>query len=364
MLEEITSTPHGGHMSDDWQPRCAVPRDLVRPVPLDPSGVVGPTRGQARSNKWRPSSHGFHVPSVVDSERVEQRILEQAVRLPEGGAVTGWAALRMHGGAFFDGRDPRDLSWVPVPVVCPVGQLRRSAEVDVLRDRLEPDEIVVCGGVPCTTAERATFDAMRHAADLRAGVVVLDMAAAAEVTSIRRLTRYADAHAGWRGVIQVRAALELADEHSRSPFESALRLIWQLDAGFSRPLCNRAVFTLDGRLIGVPDLLDPEAGVLGEYDGGQHQARSRRRRDAEREAAFRRAGLETFKVVTGDIGDVDLVVERMEDARRRALWLPPEHRGWTLRNPYDEGPEETLDFRLDRRDLAHEQHLRWSTERS
>lgn len=162
MLDRPCGTADGGRMNDGWRPRCAPPSDLVRPVPLDPTGLAGPTRGQARSNRWRPSSHGFYVPAVVDAGRVEQRILEQSVRLLEGGAVTGWAAPRMHGGAFFDGRDPRDLSRAPVPVVCPVGQLRRSAEVEVLRDRLEPDEIVVCRGVPCTAADRATFDAIRR----------------------------------------------------------------------------------------------------------------------------------------------------------------------------------------------------------
>ena len=36
-------------------------------------------------------------------------------------------------------------------------------------------------------------------------------------------------------------------------------LVWVLDAGLDPPLCNREVFDLDGRLIGVPDLLDVEA---------------------------------------------------------------------------------------------------------
>ena len=55
---------------------------------------------------------------------------------PAGCAVTGWASLRMHGASFFDGRDPRDLTLLPVPVVCPVGQLRQAPGVEVLRDRL------------------------------------------------------------------------------------------------------------------------------------------------------------------------------------------------------------------------------------
>jgi len=206
--------------------------------------------------------------------------------------------------------------------------------------------------------ERATFDAMRLAPDIRTAAVASDMVFAAELTSINRMRRFARQHPGRPGVIQVGAALALADEHSRSPTESLMRLVWQLDAGFPHPLCNRAIYTRTGRLIGVPDLLDEEAGVAGEYDGGFHQKRNRRRRDAAREQAFRAVGLETFKVVAGDLGAGSLVPQRMTAARSRARWLPPEQRSWTLVNPHDESPEETLDFRLDRRDLADEHQRR------
>jgi hypothetical protein len=48
-------------------------------------------------------SPGFYLPREIDRDVVEQRILEEAMRLPPGGAVTCWAALRMAGGNFFDG---------------------------------------------------------------------------------------------------------------------------------------------------------------------------------------------------------------------------------------------------------------------
>ena len=65
---------------------------VVLPVPLDPTGRSGPTRGQARGPSWRQTTYGFYVPSGVDGDRPEQRVAEQAMRLPPGGAVTGWAA--------------------------------------------------------------------------------------------------------------------------------------------------------------------------------------------------------------------------------------------------------------------------------
>jgi hypothetical protein len=43
------------------------------------------------------------VPVGVSDDLPEQRILEQSMRLPDGGAVTGWAACRLLGASFFDG---------------------------------------------------------------------------------------------------------------------------------------------------------------------------------------------------------------------------------------------------------------------
>ena len=75
-----------------------------------------------------------------------------------------------------------------------------------------------------------------------------------------------------------------------------MRLIWVLDAGLPPPRCSRPVFDRSGRLIGYPDLLDVDAGVVGEYDGADHRRALRHSRDVAREEDFRRAGLEYFKV--------------------------------------------------------------------
>ncbi len=78
------------------------PTDLFDPVPIDPSGVGGPTRSQAGRagtprSPWRRSSKAHYVPTYVDWHLPEQRIVEKAVLLPPGGAVTGWAGLRALG---------------------------------------------------------------------------------------------------------------------------------------------------------------------------------------------------------------------------------------------------------------------------
>jgi hypothetical protein len=331
-----------------WDPRCPPPGDLFTPVPIDPRGAHGPTRGQAAGPRWRRTSHGLYVPVEVDRTMPEQRILEQAVRLPTEGAVTGWAACRLHGANFFDGMLPDGRTEVPVPlVVGPTRRLRVDAHVTISHDRMDPDDRAIRYGIPCTTVRRALFDAMRVAVDLREAVVAMDMMAAAELTSVRRMRDYCTSHARWNGVPQVRAALDLASDDSRSPNETRMRLVWVLDAELPVPAVNRPVYDLDGRLLGIPDLLDVAAGVVGEYDGEEHRRARRHARDVAREDRLRRHGLEVFRVTGPDLPQRGLLVERMHAARSRAKWLPSGERAWTTEDPASDGPAPTLDDLLD-----------------
>jgi hypothetical protein len=327
-----------------WHPRCEPPRGLVRPVPIDRHGRDGPTPGQARGSKWRQTSHGRYVPASVEDDIPEQRILEQAARLHPGGAVTGWASLRLHGATFFDGLGGDGRTRLPVPLnPGPFHQLTESDACTVSRDRLFAPEITRRQGMPCTTPTRALFDEMRYAAGVRAAVVAADMAAAAELVSLRMLHAYVEEHPGWTGVEQVRRALLLASEHSLSPKETVMRLVWVLDAGLPTPLCNQPVFTTSGRYVGRPDVLDVEAGMVGEFDGAEHRTAERHTRDVEREDSFRRIGLEYFKITGRDLADHARVVDRMQSTRQRARFESPCDRVWTVDPPAWWKPEPTLD---------------------
>ena len=94
-------------------------------------------------HKWDPVGTPTDVP--------EQRVLEQSMRLPDGGAVTGWAATSRY-------------------------------------------------RIPCTRIERAAFDAMRLADDEREAAVVPAMVAAAKKSSLVRMRRYVDDHPRFRDV--------------------------------------------------------------------------------------------------------------------------------------------------------------------
>lgn len=339
--------PRQGHL----RPICPRPTGLVHPVPLDPTGRTGPTRGQAAGPRWRQTSHGLYVPADVDAALPEQRIVEQAARL-WGGAVTGWASCRMHRAGFFDGLMPDGRTPIPVPLGCgPLHQIRKQPGDDLIRDKLFPPEIVWLNGVPCTVRRRALFDAMRYAEDTREAAVAMDNMAAAELVSIRQMQEYVDEHPAWTGVQRARDALLLADENSRSPNETRMRLIWRIDAGLPPPLVNRPVFDLDGRLIGIPDLFDPDAGVAAEYDGEDHRRAGRHSGDVDREGRFRDHHLEIFRVTGPDMPNRERVVRRMHATYARANWVPEARRTWTLTLPpwWDEEPG--LDARLILREL-------------
>ncbi len=121
------------------RPRSVAPRPvaLVQPSRLDPDGATGPTRGQARGGRWRRVGPGLYVPSAVDDDRPEQRIVEAAARLPPEGAVTGWAAGRLLGAGYLDGQLPDGSTRLPVPLaIGPRARLRPAPGVRLLRNDL------------------------------------------------------------------------------------------------------------------------------------------------------------------------------------------------------------------------------------
>lgn len=92
------------------------------------------------------------MPATVDGARPEQRAVEAYARTGGAGAMTGWAALRLHGAAYFDGTGS------PVPLVEGRRRLRSTPEARVLRAVLPEDQVVTRRGVRCAVPERALRD--------------------------------------------------------------------------------------------------------------------------------------------------------------------------------------------------------------
>ncbi len=171
-------------MPHRWDPIAPPVSGLVHPIRIDPTGRVGPTRAQARGSRWQISSPGLVVPAQVSDDLVEQRIIEASAR--GGAVVTGWAALRLHGGNFFDGlaRDGADSA--------PGARRRKRSDgfasehgIRVVEDRIPPDEVVIVHGIRCATVERALFDEMRRIGEVREMAVAVGAACAAQLISVR-----------------------------------------------------------------------------------------------------------------------------------------------------------------------------------
>ena len=307
-----------------------------------------------------------HLPTI-DSEALLARArttfdIEAAAVLPAYGGVTGWAALRWSGGVWFDGLGRDGKTRLAVTLATGDSNITSQAGIHVSEEAVRPFDLTKVDGMPVTTNVHAVSFLMRYAATEREAVAHLDMAAYSDLVSIEEAREYALTQTAWTGVPQLRKANDLADENSWSPAEVGMRLIWELDAGLPRPLTNHPVFDRVGNHIGTPDLLDPVAGVVGEYDGSLHLVGRQRRRDRDREDSFRSVGLEYFTMLSGDGADRSRMADRMHAVRRRAQWAAESKRDWTVALPHwwiptftveqrrnlDEGQRERL-LRLRRR---------------
>jgi hypothetical protein len=247
-----------------------------------------------------------------------------------------------------------------VPLAVRHGDVRSQAGFAVTSERLTRSQFTVVDGLQISVAVRSVLFEMRYAASARHAAAVLSMAAAADLVSIDEARAFATPGLnGWIGIPCAREGIELAEENCWSPPEFDMVLTWRLDAGLPRPLCNHPVFDRAGRLIGTPDLIDVEAGVVGEYDGALHLHGARRTRDLAREDEFRRVGLEHFVVVAGDIRHQDRVVQRMVDARSRARHEAESTRDWTVVPPSWWVPTVTVAQRRALTDRQRARFLRW-----
>lgn len=276
---------------------------------------------------------------------VEQRIVEAAARLPAYGAVTGWAALRWWGASWFGGTGRR-LEALPVTVATgTTHSLRADARLRISREVVPLAALARWRGLRLTRPLWSVAHEMRKAPDDDAAVVAFELAAFDDLVSIAELEEYVDAKLGTRqGVQRIRDVLPELEENSWSPAEPVMRRTWT-GAGFPRPLANRPVFDLEGRFIGTPDLVDPVAGVYGQYDGALHLAGTVRQRDVVKDAAYRRLGLEGVTMMAGDQAERAPFVVRLAEAYLRAERRPADQRLWTVQQPKWWIPTMTVDQR-------------------
>ncbi|MGI8457269.1 MAG: type IV toxin-antitoxin system AbiEi family antitoxin [Propionibacteriaceae bacterium] len=296
---------------------------------LDGAGV---NRKVLRTGGWRRTSHGQWAP-VTPSRPLTtaQRIVDVLPLIPDHGALAGWAAAYVLGAARLDGLHPH--TGQRLPIVIALGRnVGRSQHLDVRfsREQLEPDETCTHDGIPVTSPLRTAFDLARWADNLAEGVAAVD--ALLNLTDVSAdLVALATDRRGWRGVPLARTVAYLGQPGAAGTWESRLRVVHQVEAGLPRPLVNPRITDLRGRLLGYPDLLDHEAGLVVEFDGLDHRERSRHSADNVREEAFEDVNLVVVRVDSlAYRTDRRGVVSRLQSGHRRGTKRDRARDGWRL----------------------------------
>ena len=285
---------------------------------------AGVTPDQLRGPRWTSTLRGVHRPASQEDQTVDERIAEVALLLPAGAAIGGWASLWRQGVTDLDGSGlklervsslPRSRAAVPaarqssVPgrgpapvLVClgPGARIRPRPEIDISRRRLPDEDVMELGGVPYVRAERSLVDlAGRQPPEL--GLASLDAAVRFGATTATAVQDYVLSHPRVRGRSRLMSMVELADGRVKSRPESVMRWIWVVEAGLPRPLVNHSICDSWGVLRGEPDLLDLDAGLVGECDGAHHRELRQHTSDNAREEDFENLGLEVVRATSIDL---------------------------------------------------------------
>jgi hypothetical protein len=290
------------------------------------------SRRELRGDLWRRPHHGRYAWAAVASMSPEQRIAEAASVLPAGGALAGWAAAFLHGATDLDGRR-WDGFLEPVLFALPYDRRVRREGIATIRAPLVDSDLAQVDGLIVTSSERSCFDVIRMGT-LEEAVVGVDAMLRAKVVSAESIGEFVTSRAGWKGVPTARAALDLSDGRAASCPESRFRVIWVVEAGLVRPEVNQPVYSPAGVLIGVPDLLDLETGLVGEYDGSDHRALKRHTDDNAREERFESHGLTVVRATSIDLKyRRRLMIARLRDGLRRAGRRDARRDRWTVDPP-------------------------------
>ncbi|HSN05822.1 MAG TPA: hypothetical protein VLV82_00615 [Candidatus Angelobacter sp.] len=271
-------------------------------------------------------------PSVLDFTTPHFRAV--VARLSSRSVLSHESAALLHG------------MWVPGPlspvvhVTLPRQADRRSAGLRVHASRLTAESVTTVEGLRVTTIARTAVDLAKgrtlpHAAvaidgGLRRLVEAARPQAARELRSRmvpdavlrearQRLEDACDGIWSWPGSRVVRAALDMVEPASESPFESWSRG-WMASVGLPRPVVNAEVFGDSGRryfgdFVWRGRRLIGEADGMGKYGGGETVALAALRAERQRQADLEAAGWRIVRWSTGERGAQ--VVARLA----RALYL-------------------------------------------
>jgi hypothetical protein len=307
--------------------------ELVRsPLTVTDAAVAEVSRYELTGPLWQSLTRGVHAWHDLRGTEPDVRIGVARLLLPDHGAVGGWAALRVLGVKVLEGDRGPHLS--PQDVLLCVGTrggIRVRPGYALSRWALPQEDVLEHRGIPVTIAERSCVEIMCREG-VEEGLVAADAACAAGITSVDRLASYVEAHPRRPGIGRARLATGLVDPRSASMPETRLRFVWVVQAGLARPLVNRVVTDPSGFVAGAADLLDIEAGLVGEYDGAHHRELRQHTADNVREEGFERLNLTVVRATSIDLWPRRAaLVDRILDGRRRGLARDRTREAWLLR---------------------------------
>lgn len=280
---------------------------MYRAFTVTAEGTADLSRKQVRGRGYVMTSRGVRVPT---SAADDLRLLAAAAVLPihQRAALCGPTAARLLG--------------LPIPL-----RLEREARRHLLVDRTSSrphrrdlvvhqgpfadDEVVQQGGVLVTNEARTYID-------LAASLSRADLAAVGDVMLMRGFTlasvsRMIERRNRYSGKVLARSTLEWLDPAAESPQESRLRVILR-EAGLPRPRVNVVIRDAEGHPVARGDLVFDEAMLVVEYDGTDHLAPERQRRDAERRANLQALGWMVLELNRYDLADPRRAVAKVRAA--------------------------------------------------
>lgn len=316
------------------EPRKPPLPPVVRTSELRAAGV---SRRRAQGPEFVRVRRGLVGYAGLSRDYPDLRIAAVVEELPPHSVVGGWAAARLFermyapddlvvfdGSARWEVGRPHERSEGTARVLLCApreSRVRHRDDVRVFRSEVPEDERTDVTGVATTNPVRTAFDLARLLPTVPA-VIALDRLAHLGLVRLDDLRALVHERRLWHGRGRALRVMALADDGAESPQETLLRLGW-IGAGLPRPLCNPVIVDERGRFVARVDLLDPDAGVVGEYDGAVHSGAAARSDDARRQEALEELGLVVVRATAHDVGDDG--VSRAWEARLRAAYRRASH---------------------------------------
>lgn len=280
--------------------------------------------------------HGLRRPADVDLDQPGLRVADAIGLMTSGCVLTGWASRWLQRQRYCDGtRYGEDL---PVTILCgPGSDLRSRRGIRPSDRRYLPGEVVDLGELDVATLARATYDDMLDAPNPVEALVAVEMATSTVIQQARasmdNVRAVYGSHVKTRGRRQARWALDNATTRSGSPWETRTRVLANEAIGLDRWSVNVPVFDLNERLLGVPDLLDPDTGLVIESDGGDHRKIAVHNNDNVREEAFEDHGMTVVRIGSAQHARTErpATIDRIRSGHDRAY--ESNRRLWTTDKP-------------------------------